>query len=137
MAKPSLYAGAGPSLFEAIKQLADRDPFSVVAIGDIAAERLRQIEQEGWTPAHDDEEHKSGDLALAAAAYAKAPHTHRRRDAPRPAWWPWHNDWWKPRSKHRNCVRAGALIVAELARWGRSATATKSGDSAADRKSTA
>jgi len=35
----------------------------------IAAERLRQICKEGWTPEHD-EEHTDGELARAAAAYA-------------------------------------------------------------------
>lgn len=32
----------------------------------IAAERQRQIEEEGWTPDHDDQ-HTNGELALAAA----------------------------------------------------------------------
>ena len=35
----------------------------------IAAERQRQIKQEGWTPEHDDS-HTLGELALAAALYA-------------------------------------------------------------------
>lgn len=39
------------------------------AIRDIAAERARQIEDEGWTPEHDDH-HAEGKLALAGALYA-------------------------------------------------------------------
>ncbi|TIM14496.1 MAG: hypothetical protein E5Y67_12520 [Mesorhizobium sp.] len=39
------------------------------AIADIAAERQRQIESEGWTPEHDDK-HEKGELAGAAACYA-------------------------------------------------------------------
>lgn len=35
----------------------------------IAAERQRQIDEEGWTPSHDDE-HTDGSLALAAVCYA-------------------------------------------------------------------
>ena len=35
----------------------------------IAAERQRQVDVEGWTPAHDDE-HDEGELAIAAACYA-------------------------------------------------------------------
>lgn len=35
----------------------------------IAAERRRQIEQEGWTPEHDDQ-HSGGELATAGAVYA-------------------------------------------------------------------
>jgi hypothetical protein len=33
-------------------------------------ERERQEEKEGWTPEHDDEEHRNGELGLAAACYA-------------------------------------------------------------------
>lgn len=35
----------------------------------IAEERVRQIEQEGWTPEHDDE-HADGELAIAAGVVA-------------------------------------------------------------------
>lgn len=39
------------------------------AIGEIAAERRRQVEVEGFTTAHDDA-HRQGEMAAAAAAYA-------------------------------------------------------------------
>lgn len=35
----------------------------------IAAERQRQISEEGWTPEHD-EQHDAGELVMAACAYA-------------------------------------------------------------------
>ena len=40
------------------------------AVLDVAAERRRQIEAEGWTPEHDDE-HSAGQLAGAAGCYAR------------------------------------------------------------------
>jgi hypothetical protein len=39
------------------------------AIGDVLAERRRQVEAEGWSPEHDDH-HVKGDLAMAAALFA-------------------------------------------------------------------
>lgn len=77
------------------------------AITRIAAERRRQIEQEGWTLEHDDM-HSKGALATAAAALAGA-HLGKVRER------------WGLVHKHRgNRVRqliiAGALIVAEIER---------------------
>ena len=40
---------------------------------DVLGERTRQIEAEGWTPEHDDE-HSTGGMAFAAAAYAAHAH---------------------------------------------------------------
>lgn len=85
----------------------------------IAAERQRQVEQEGWTPEHDDE-HKDGALAQAAGCYALgyALHAqgHGKPDVPAP--WPWDRDWWKPTPADpvRQLVKAGALIAAEIDR---------------------
>lgn len=91
------------------------------ALGMIALERMRQADQEGWTPEHDDE-HSDGSLAAAAAAYALP----RTIDTPRcgdgrPRWWPWSPDWWKPgeltlTGRLRDLEKAGALIVAEYER---------------------
>jgi len=89
------------------------------AINDIATERQRQIESEGWTPEHDDE-HGNGDLAKAAACYANP----RRYPDPRittPLDWPWDGSWWKPDGgRRRQLVKAAALIVAEIERLDRS-----------------
>lgn len=79
----------------------------------IAAERARQIEVEGWTPEHDDE-HDDNELPKAAVAYVLA-----SRNLVLGSWafWPWHEDWWKPSDDPiRNLVKAGALIAAEIDR---------------------
>lgn len=108
-----------------VKRLMEIDHCSVFALADIAAERLRQIEGEGWKLRHDDE-HTPGAMADAAACYAVAGRA--RADFKRPPlteilkmYWPWDIEWWKPKSIHHNQVRAGALLVAELARHLRSA----------------
>lgn len=107
----------------------------------IAAERQRQIEQEVWTPEHDDG-HTLGELAAAGACYAL--HTTRWKDASalvggrlvRDILWPWDAEWWKPAeypeppyhaNVHRDkdvkdLVRAGALIAAEIDRLQREAS---------------
>ena len=85
----------------------------------IAAERLRQITAEGWSPEHDDA-HVDGELLAAAACYLEFERLTTLRtswSAPPPDW-PWDRQWWKP-SDHdslKNLVRAGALIAAEIDR---------------------
>lgn len=91
------------------------------ALEDIAAERKRQIEVEGWTPHHDDR-HASGEMAEAAACYAITAGTGSLFP---PLQWPWSNDWWKPKDRRRDLVRAGALIVAEIERLDRAAEKTE------------
>lgn len=77
----------------------------------IAAERQRQIEEEGWTPEHD-AQHTNGELADAAAAYALTD----QWDNIKHNVWPWAPQWWKPKDRIRDLVRAGALIAAEIDR---------------------
>lgn len=92
------------------------------ALDDIAAERLRQINMEGWTLEHDDT-HDRGELADAAAAYAIGPGrfpfslgvVEHPIQSP-PMMWPWTVSWWKPRDRRYDLIRAGALIVAEIER---------------------
>ena len=104
----------------------------------ISEERDRQMAGEGWTVEHDDE-HVDGSLSQAAACYAlpdsacqmgnryetvdvsggrgecpvwrEVPHTV-------PKMWPksWSCQWWNPKSRIRDLVRAGALIAAEIDR---------------------
>ena len=104
------------------------DGAAVDVLAEIATERRRQVEVEGWTERHDDE-HGNGELARAAAAYAD--HAGRFGDAesldmvyatkaPNPLW-PWHRQWWKPKNPRRDLIRAGALIVAEIERLDRRA----------------
>lgn len=88
------------------------------AVLDVAAERRRQIEVEGWTPEHDDE-HKDGQLALAAACYALNAAGCGCEVARN---WPWRGVWWKPSTPRRDLVKAAALILAEIERLDRCRT---------------
>ncbi len=94
------------------------------AIDDVAAERKRQIEKEGWSLKHDDG-HSDQSLAMAAALYA----------APEPLYkvnvmgmvhainpWPWTNfDKREKFDRRKSLVVAGALIIAEIERLDRAA----------------
>jgi hypothetical protein len=116
-----------------------------IAIADIREERVRQMRAEGWTEAHDDK-HSRGEMAVAAACYAiKSSHwgsppltpayEHPIEativgQGPGPIrrhftvgtidviamLWPWGGNWWKPKGRRRDLVRAAALIVAEIER---------------------
>ncbi len=90
----------------------------------IAAERQRQIEQEGWTAEHDDQ-HTEGELAWAAVCYAAPGWVFRRAVSEREEtlyFDPWPETWgkhWDKRCKHsriRELEIAGALIAAEIDR---------------------
>lgn len=70
----------------------------------IVVERRRQLDAEGYTWGHDDQ-HRSGELLLAALAYMCYPGDDI---------WPWDADSYKPGPDPiRNLVKAGALISAE------------------------
>ena len=100
------------------------------AVEEIAAERERQKSVEGWTTEHDDEH---GELQLASAALSYVAHcvgyswvinsfpdgAARYIASPTPEFWPWDEEWWKPKEPRRDLVRAGALIVAEIERMDR------------------
>ena len=81
----------------------------------IAEERQRQIEVEGWIKEHD-QEHKYGELALAAACYA-LPDRNRSIGEP-PIYWSFEEKDWKPTPENRikELQKAGALIAAEIDR---------------------
>lgn len=92
------------------------------AVKAVIAERRRQIEQEGWTPEHDDE-HTDRSLAKAGALYADVYAEGYKAgddelDDP-PCDWPWADEWWKPKGPRRDLVRAAALIIAEIERLDR------------------
>ena len=111
--------------------------FTPAAI-DVLLERKRQVDKEGWTPDHDDE-HDSGELAAAAAAYAinaadhLNPYSQGDGGDDAPDCWPWHDGiagrgegpektkpaWWKPGAPRRDLVKAAALILAEIERLDR------------------
>jgi hypothetical protein len=90
------------------------------ALAKIIEERARQLCQEGYTPAHDDE-HTEGQMAVLAAAYALTSQP-PGRFYPTPAvnylrGWLQNVGWsFKPKDPIRDLVRAGALILAELER---------------------
>lgn len=89
----------------------------------IAAERKRQIDEEGCTAQHDDD-WIDGELAGAGAAYAQVAHRqiasgHHAGMAAQPPGqtWRWGHEWWKPdEDPIRNLEKAGALVAAEIDR---------------------
>lgn len=88
------------------------------AFKHIEAERRRQVEVEGWTPAHDDE-HGDGELLRAGMIYLHlgaelGPPMDARTGAP--VGWPWAGQWFKPKDRRSNLIRAGALFLAEKER---------------------
>jgi hypothetical protein len=104
-------------LFEALHIRRPLSPFMQAVI----AERFRQIDVEGWTPEHDDQEHSPRDLARAGAAYLIGPDriTVTDYEADEEAVplsgrliWPWSLDWWKPQGQRRDFVRGCALGIA-------------------------
>lgn len=106
-------------------------PVAPAAWGDVIAERQRQVSAEGWTPDHDDTHHNN-EMAFAAACYAfhaAAASWDLEDDGidydshPVPKNWPWEPEWWKPKSARADLVRAGALILAEIERLDRAASA--------------
>lgn len=87
-------------------------------IDEIAAERERQITEEGWTPEHDDS-HVSGQLCRAAACYAVGGGLFKIDKFQVPLqMWPYQWEW-KSKSQRRDLIRAAALIVAEIERLDR------------------
>ncbi len=90
-------------------------------------ERQRQIEKEGYDEKHDDE-HVSGELALAASHYA-CPKDCREaaitidgvgwmQEQDYPYLWPWSPEDWKPTpdDRKREITKAMALLIAEYER---------------------
>lgn len=122
----------------------DLHPLSTTGITLIARERKRQVEQEGWNAAHDDE-HQQAELSMAACAYAAPLQLFERVDGPASGahffrdCWPWDRVWDKRKfvkpgrdqerpaladeytteERIRNLAKAGALIAAEIDRLSR------------------
>lgn len=110
------------------------------ALNDVLAERKRQRDGEGWSPAHDDRQ-TGFELTEAAVCYAShvgarawifntEPDEYRAErpfpedrtvfghgDVTWPKGWSW--DWWKPKNPRRDLVRAAALLIAEIERLDR------------------
>lgn len=90
------------------------------AVRDVLDERHRQIDAEGWTPAHDDE-HDKCEMALAAIVYTESAVGYHPSC---PDTWPWSPKWFKPTTPRRDLVKAAALVIAEIERLDRAATRT-------------
>lgn len=92
----------------------------------IAAERERQMSEEGWTEEHDDQ-HEDAELAWTACYYAMpCPKVVHDIVIPPHVMFPdnWDESWAKRRGYHdrvRDLVKAGALIAAEIDRLQRQA----------------
>lgn len=89
----------------------------------VIAERFRQVEQEGWDTAHDDE-HDAGELARAGACYAI--HAGSEKGSQLPVYWRWSAEWWKPAGFRRDLVRSAALILAEGEKFDRARKSKRS-----------
>ena len=86
----------------------------------IARERLRQINEEGWSKERDGLYVKQ-ELAMAATCYAAPINCYVRSEGFPPMLWPWMCTWWKPgdggiEGRIRELTKAGALIAAEIDR---------------------
>jgi len=79
----------------------------------IAEERQRQIEKEGYAPEHDDE-HQGFELAKAAECYLNAAMGENLGILD--LYWPFSDGWKRSEDPIRNLVKAGALIAAEIDR---------------------
>ncbi|SBW13577.1 hypothetical protein BR10RB9215_C10385 [Brucella sp. 10RB9215] len=103
------------------------------AARDVLAEHRRQTDAEGFAPEHDDS-HSRGEMLTAAWCYMQR---HADKDMfgdnydinklPPPARWPWSWLWWKPTNRHRDLVKAAALILAEIERLDRLSTPASEG----------
>lgn len=119
----------GYSLQNLLSHLADRPSDVKDGVASIAEERARQIKEKDFNDSHDDCA-TNGQLAKAAACYAmhsarlsdyragmeQATPEERGKAMPQ---WPWDIEWWKPTTRRRDLVKAGALIAAEIDRLDR------------------
>lgn len=109
------------------------------AVNDVLVERVRQLSEEGYDAAHDDE-HAAGELAMAAACYAAPHRVYVKADYAAGVSFmdPWPSDWRKDKRPYIDgairsnaskgepyrrelLVKAAALILAELERIDRAA----------------
>ena len=89
----------------------------MIGIELIEEERIRQVNEEGWTDRHDDQ-YYNGELTDAGDAYLKYYNAGSGTKMPR--FWPWEESWWKPSEDPcRNLVKAGALYKADVDRLNR------------------
>lgn len=93
----------------------------------IAAERLRQIVEEGYDAGHDDQHNQPvvpdgpTPLLAAACAYIGASFKSTEDDADPAEFWPFERERFKPTDPVSNLVKAGAFLAAEIDRLRRRA----------------
>ncbi|PZR84475.1 MAG: hypothetical protein DI537_32920 [Stutzerimonas stutzeri] len=102
--------GAVVGLEAAARALVSEQPPHVLILAEIAAERQRQIDVEGWSEAHDDQ-YAHPELVAAGLSYLDPRYQTRKRP---PHGWPWDRKWWKPKGYRRNFIRGMALLVANI-----------------------
>jgi hypothetical protein len=112
-----LLRGALPSATRQQRRAADADPQlqPLLAARDVLAERLRQLDVEGWTAEHDDQ-YTEGELAVAAACYAASSIDPDDVAKEPPRLWPLPAQRWKPSTAERMLEKAGGLLLAERER---------------------
>lgn len=121
------------SPFEAAIEAGWLDPADLSkALIDVMNERDRQVNEEGWTAAHDDQ-HDDYSLARAAGAYTACAavrtidrtildaHGLAGATGALKSLWPtnWSMQWFKPTSRRRDLIKATALLIAEIERLDR------------------
>lgn len=102
--------GAVVGLDEAARALVAEQPPHILILAEVAAERQRQLDVEGWTTAHDDR-YAHPELVAAGLSYLDPKNQTRTRP---PHAWPWDREWWKPKGYRRNFIRGMALLVANM-----------------------
>jgi hypothetical protein len=103
---------------------------SAKVAGELFEERVRQQIGEPY-PTDRDDEYLHGQLENAALTYLQyGRDDHRFADAQRhqaagtsPPSWPWGSQFWKPSSRRRMLVKAGALVIAAIERLDRETSA--------------
>lgn len=127
--KPTALESALATLDRLQEEIGKAEPVPMGALL-IMRERRRQVFEEGWDAAHDDQ-HVNGELAAAAVSYVlqmyKAAPWALGLEADGEDCWPFEWAWFKPKTAIRDLVRAGAFIAAEIDRIQRveAAAATK------------
>lgn len=93
---------------------------AALAVAEVFAERNRQVIGEGFTTEHDDQ-HADAEIALAACCYAVShvAEANLGEATILDRLWPWGAEWWKPKDRRSDLVKAGALIIAEIERLDR------------------
>ncbi|WEL56690.1 hypothetical protein PZ739_05845 [Pseudomonas kermanshahensis] len=118
--RPSEMPCAGTPVERDLNPTEGGTPDNNIAL-EILEERLHQIESKGYTAGRDDQ-YTRGQLADAAGSYSFWAYTcnmeHYKATTVPPSW-PWGAEHWKPTNQRKMLVRAGALILAEIARLDR------------------